>query len=169
MGCVGSRAWVRFCTGVGRTCATTGSHATSCMTLSTRHPACISQDELRDAVLLVFANKQDLPNAMNAAEITDKLGLHSLRQRHWYALHTRHASSGRHGGSRVCRCINQGRGCTGPCHAAIHATSVGQRARWNMDWTCTWTVSKQLYVWFVHCRYIQSTCATNGEGLYEGG
>ena len=43
------------------------------------------QDELRDAVLLVFANKQDLPNAMNAAEITDKLGLHSLRQRHWFA------------------------------------------------------------------------------------
>lgn len=35
-------------------------------------------------MLLVFANKQDLPNAMNAAEITDKLGLHSLRQRHWY-------------------------------------------------------------------------------------
>ncbi|CAH2072744.1 unnamed protein product, partial [Thlaspi arvense] len=44
----------------------------------------IVQDELRDAVLLVFANKQDLPNAMNAAEITDKLGLHSLRQRHWH-------------------------------------------------------------------------------------
>lgn len=44
------------------------------------------QDELRDAVLLVFANKQDLPNAMNAAEITDKLGLHSLRQRHWCVL-----------------------------------------------------------------------------------
>lgn len=44
------------------------------------------QDELREAVLLVFANKQDLPNAMNAAEITDKLGLHSLRQRHWYAF-----------------------------------------------------------------------------------
>lgn len=43
----------------------------------------LAQDELRDAVLLVFANKQDLPNAMNAAEITDKLGLHSLRQRHW--------------------------------------------------------------------------------------
>ncbi|MQM19275.1 hypothetical protein Taro_052276, partial [Colocasia esculenta] len=47
-----------------------------------------SQDELRDAVLLVFANKQDLPNAMNAAEITDKLGLHSLRQRHWYIQST---------------------------------------------------------------------------------
>ncbi|XP_033761576.1 E3 ubiquitin-protein ligase TRIM23-like [Pecten maximus] len=44
----------------------------------------LNEDELRDAVLLVFANKQDLPNAMNAAEITDKLGLHSLRNRNWY-------------------------------------------------------------------------------------
>ncbi|CAI0551859.1 unnamed protein product, partial [Linum tenue] len=48
----------------------------------------LNEDELRDAVLLVFANKQDLPNAMNAAEITDKLGLHSLRQRHWYIQST---------------------------------------------------------------------------------
>ena len=44
----------------------------------------LGEDELRDAVLLVFANKQDLPNAMNAAEITDKLGLRALRQRNWY-------------------------------------------------------------------------------------
>ena len=45
----------------------------------------LNEDELREAMLLVFANKQDLPNAMNAAEITDKLGLHSLRQRNWCA------------------------------------------------------------------------------------
>lgn len=44
----------------------------------------LAEDELRDAVLLIFANKQDLPNAMNAAEITDKLALHSLRNRGWY-------------------------------------------------------------------------------------
>ena len=46
----------------------------------------LNEDELRDAVLLVFANKQDLPNAMSAAEMTDKLGLHSLRPsyRQWY-------------------------------------------------------------------------------------
>ncbi|KAJ0978680.1 hypothetical protein J5N97_014154 [Dioscorea zingiberensis] len=48
----------------------------------------LNEDELRDAVLLVFANKQDLPNAMNAAEITDRLGLHSLRHRHWYIQST---------------------------------------------------------------------------------
>ncbi|XP_051878603.1 ADP-ribosylation factor 1 [Pristis pectinata] len=44
----------------------------------------LAEDELREAVLLLFANKQDLPNAMNAAEITDKLGLHALRQRTWF-------------------------------------------------------------------------------------
>uniref|UniRef100_A0A7R9YEE3 ADP-ribosylation factor n=1 Tax=Pinguiococcus pyrenoidosus TaxID=172671 RepID=A0A7R9YEE3_9STRA len=44
----------------------------------------LNEDELRDAVLLVFANKQDLPQAMNAAEMTDKLGLHDLRHRQWY-------------------------------------------------------------------------------------
>jgi ADP-ribosylation factor protein 1 len=45
--------------------------------------------------LLVFANKQDLPNAMNAAEITDKLGLHSLRNRRWY-IQTTCATSGKY-------------------------------------------------------------------------
>ena len=44
----------------------------------------LNEDEIRNAVLLVFANKQDLPEAMPAAEITEKLGLHSIRQRPWY-------------------------------------------------------------------------------------
>ena len=48
----------------------------------------LNEPELRNAALLVFANKQDLPNAMDAAEITDKLGLHSLRQRNWYIQST---------------------------------------------------------------------------------
>ena len=42
------------------------------------------EDEMRDAVLLVFANKQDLPNAMPAAEVTEKLGLNSMRNRQWF-------------------------------------------------------------------------------------
>ena len=41
----------------------------------------LQEDELRDAALLVFANKQDLPNAMSAAELTEKLQLNQLRQR----------------------------------------------------------------------------------------
>merc|ERR1712007_71678 len=39
----------------------------------------LAEDEMRDAVLLVFANKQDLPNAMTATEVSQKLGHHDLR------------------------------------------------------------------------------------------
>lgn len=44
----------------------------------------LGEDELKDAALLVFANKQDLPNAMGPADITDQLGLHNLRGRQWF-------------------------------------------------------------------------------------
>jgi len=44
----------------------------------------LSADEMRDAALLVFANKQDLPQAMPAAEITEKLGLNTVRNRQWF-------------------------------------------------------------------------------------
>ncbi|CAL8358218.1 unnamed protein product [Lota lota] len=44
----------------------------------------LAEDELKDAVLLVFSNKQDLPNAMSVSELTDKLGLQNLRNRTWY-------------------------------------------------------------------------------------
>ncbi|CAG9564670.1 unnamed protein product [Danaus chrysippus] len=44
----------------------------------------LKEDELRDAVILVFANKQDMPNAMNAAELTNALNLNNLRNRRWY-------------------------------------------------------------------------------------
>ena len=37
---------------------------------------------IRGVVLLL--SQQDLPNAMTSAELTDKLGLHSLRHRNWY-------------------------------------------------------------------------------------
>jgi hypothetical protein len=38
----------------------------------------INDREMKDAILLVFANKNDLPNVMDTAEITEKLGLHRL-------------------------------------------------------------------------------------------
>ncbi|XP_057573565.1 ADP-ribosylation factor 4-like [Hippopotamus amphibius kiboko] len=48
----------------------------------------LQEDELQDAVLLLFANKQDLPNAMAMSEMTDKLGLPSLHNRTWYVQAT---------------------------------------------------------------------------------
>merc|ERR1711990_157960 len=44
----------------------------------------LNEDELRDAIVLVFANKQDLPNALSVTELTEKLGLNQLRRK-WYA------------------------------------------------------------------------------------
>jgi len=45
----------------------------------------MGEEEMRDASLLVFANKQDLPQAMRASEITRRLGLDSLpRSRKWF-------------------------------------------------------------------------------------
>ncbi|KAL3687208.1 hypothetical protein R1sor_013517 [Riccia sorocarpa] len=44
----------------------------------------INDPELAHVTLLVLANKMDLPQAMNVAEITDKLQLTSLRQTSWY-------------------------------------------------------------------------------------
>mmetsp|Transcript_36480 Transcript_36480/g.71638 ORF Transcript_36480/g.71638 Transcript_36480/m.71638 type:complete len:180 (+) Transcript_36480:123-662(+) len=47
-----------------------------------------AEDELRDAALLVFANKQDLPGAMKVKDLTKALGLHRLRDRPWYVQGT---------------------------------------------------------------------------------
>jgi len=48
----------------------------------------INDREMKDAVLLVLANKNDLPNVMDTQEITDKLGLHKLRDRTWFVQST---------------------------------------------------------------------------------
>ena len=46
--------------------------------------AILASDELGMVPLLVLANKQDLPGALNASALTDKLGLNALRSRAWY-------------------------------------------------------------------------------------
>ena len=38
----------------------------------------LGEEELKDAVLLVYANKQDLPGAMSCTEMTEALGLHTI-------------------------------------------------------------------------------------------
>ncbi|XP_051531829.1 ADP-ribosylation factor 5-like isoform X3 [Myxocyprinus asiaticus] len=48
----------------------------------------LQEDEMRDTVVLVLANKQDLPKAMPVHELTEKLGLHALKSRQWYVQAT---------------------------------------------------------------------------------
>ncbi|KAJ8765420.1 hypothetical protein K2173_013178 [Erythroxylum novogranatense] len=44
----------------------------------------LGHDDLQDSVILIFANKQDLKDAMTPAEITDTLSLHSIKNHDWH-------------------------------------------------------------------------------------
>ena len=45
--------------------------------------AILEEEELKDAVVLVLANKQDLPGALDAAQVSEALGLASIKTRQW--------------------------------------------------------------------------------------
>lgn len=44
----------------------------------------LSDEELKVSLVLVLANKQDLPNAMSVPEVADRLALHTIRGRNWH-------------------------------------------------------------------------------------
>ena len=48
----------------------------------------LGEQEMENAALLVLANKQDLPNAMPAAEVMEKLELQKLQHRQWFIQST---------------------------------------------------------------------------------
>jgi ADP-ribosylation factor-like protein 1 len=43
----------------------------------------LEEEELQNASLLVFANKQDMPGAMSVNEVSEFLGLTALKMRTW--------------------------------------------------------------------------------------
>jgi len=48
----------------------------------------LREGELRDAAVLVLANKQDMPGAMTTTEVRDKLLLNDIRGRRWFVQST---------------------------------------------------------------------------------
>ncbi|KAL9317972.1 hypothetical protein ACSQ67_014489 [Phaseolus vulgaris] len=44
----------------------------------------LGHEDLQHSVVLVFANKQDIKDAMTPAEITDALSLHSIKDHDWH-------------------------------------------------------------------------------------
>jgi len=48
----------------------------------------LDEEELKGVTLLVFANKQDVVGSMNAAEVSEGLGLTSIRNRQWAIFQT---------------------------------------------------------------------------------
>jgi len=50
--------------------------------------AMLEEDELKKAILVVFANKQDIEGAMSASEVSNALGLSALKNRTWSIFKT---------------------------------------------------------------------------------
>jgi len=48
----------------------------------------VSDDELWNSALLIFANKQDLPRAAGITEIVNELGLNQLKKKNWHVQGT---------------------------------------------------------------------------------
>ena len=58
--------------------------ASSPSLLFSPHPPLVTQEaDLEKSVLLVFANKQDMAGALNAAQIGEALGLAAIKDRQW--------------------------------------------------------------------------------------
>jgi len=45
--------------------------------------AILDEEELKNALILVYANKQDLPGALSEAEVAEGLGLSDIKNRDW--------------------------------------------------------------------------------------
>lgn len=50
--------------------------------------AILEEEELKDAVILVYANKQDLPGALDDAGVAEGLGLSEIKNRDWSIFKT---------------------------------------------------------------------------------
>ena len=44
----------------------------------------LSEEPLKNACVLVYANKQDLPNALSVSELTTRLGMYDIKSKPWF-------------------------------------------------------------------------------------
>jgi len=57
-------------------------------TSKTEFHAILEEEELKESVILVYANKQDLPGALDDAGVAENLGLHNIKNRQWAIFKT---------------------------------------------------------------------------------
>lgn len=69
----------------------------------------LADDKLQNVPLLVYANKQDLPDSLSAADLAQSLGLHSIKDRAWQiqACTAREGTGVREGMEWVCKSIKK--------------------------------------------------------------
>lgn len=92
--------------------------------------AMLNEEELQDAALLVFANKQDQPGVLGAAEISEALRLPSLKERSW-SIFGCSAVTGE-GGFSLLLSLEEAR--PGDCANRVSFAGVTD----GMDWLVVW-------------------------------
>lgn len=90
----------------------------------------LNEEELKDAALLVFANKQDQPGAKGAGEISEALRLGELRDRNWsiMACSAVDGSGVNEGMDWLVVRANSRAGCSNP---AIRVIFLSSKANWG--------------------------------------
>ena len=48
----------------------------------------LNEPELKDSIIAIFANKQDMQGALSSSEISDKLLLHTIKSHTWNIFNT---------------------------------------------------------------------------------
>ena len=113
----------------------------------------LESPELADAVLLIFANKQDLPNALNGEEITNGLDIKKIEKHPWHGLSF---------DSFLFRVLNQSKT---PFFFSIFLCLL-------LLFSCFFFFFFFLFLFFsfayILCPLVQPACATTGEGLDDG-
>ncbi|GLJ29114.1 hypothetical protein SUGI_0573960 [Cryptomeria japonica] len=129
----------------------------------------LKEKELRDAAVVVFANKNDFPNAISVLEITEELEMSSLTQRHWH-VQSSCATSGDAYKERIAEARDL-------LHALLKEEALRDAALLvfanKNDFPNAMSVleiTEELEMSSLTQRHwhVQSSCATSGDGLYEG-
>ena len=76
----------------------------------------MGEEQLQDSILLIYANKQDMPEALSVQQIADTLELNQMQGRVWYI-------QARHMHIHMIVCTHAGAKCTG--------LEVGPGPRWR--------------------------------------
>lgn len=79
------KLWRHYYSGVDAVIYIVDSNDTERIKLaSTELGKVLDHDELRNAAVLVYANKQDLPHSMDLRTVVDELGMQHMKKRAWH-------------------------------------------------------------------------------------
>lgn len=103
----------------------------------------LAEDELQDCVVLIMANKQDLPNAMSVEQITDKLELNKIKDKTWCKLNISAHTSYKHVHIMIRHLFNFHRYTAIMCHIRWRAVQWTGLVTYTVNWRSSEKISNE--------------------------